>query len=135
MDGGVPTNLDRCDPHVLVVEDDADVLESLALILTDHGYRVLTATSGADALRVLESRERPALILLDLIMPGMDGLTLLDRLRGDHRFAHVPITILSAGSIGRAPRGYPFLRKPVSVEDLLAVVAKHCRRTIARGGS
>ncbi len=113
--------------HVLVVEDDEDIREGVALTLTDAGYRVRTASDGANALRLLEGGCRPCVILLDLIMPRMDGLTLLDRLRAEPRLARIPVTILSAGSICQAPDGYPFLRKPVSIDVLLDAVAKHCR--------
>lgn len=81
---------------VLVVEDDDDLRELLAMILEKEGYRVLTAVHGGDALAVLaEAPEAPDLVLLDLLMPIMGGLEFRRRQLQDPRLAPIPVLILS----------------------------------------
>src|SRR5438105_5744597 len=86
---------------ILVVDDDPDILQTLALCLSTEGYRVLSAANGQEALEVL-SRERPAAILLDLMMPVMDGWQFVAELekRGQR---NAPLLILSAD---RAVQGH-----------------------------
>jgi CheY-like chemotaxis protein len=108
-------------PLVLVVDDDPDILEAICDIVAAEGYRVGRARNGLEALeRVGESR--PDIILLDLMMPVMDGLTFAAALRdryGDHR---IPIVVISAdGNPARAAsvgaQGY--LAKPFDIDTLL----------------
>lgn len=84
-------------PTIMVVEDDADVLDVIALTLEDHGYSVLVAANGRQALDKLRAAEhRPALILLDLMMPVMDGRQFREAQRRDPALADVPVVLLSA---------------------------------------
>ena len=111
---------------VLVVDDDPDILQTLALCLSTEGYRVQMAANGKEALEVLAS-ERPAVILLDLMMPVMDGwqfVAELDR-RGQRES---PLLILSAD---RAVQGHAaklradaFLAKPFDLDELLVKVSQ-----------
>lgn len=80
---------------VLVVEDDQDTQRLLRTYLGEEGYTCRTAGNGCEALQALESFE-PALILLDLMMPVMDGMTFLAEIRLDERFAHLPVVVISA---------------------------------------
>lgn len=120
-------------PTVLVVEDDVDFRELERVALTLDGYRVLTAANGAEALAVL-STEHPCVILLDLMMPVMDGLTFL-RERGKIPDAQsVPVVCVSAGgrdlSAEALRRGaVDCLPKPTDLDDLCATVAEMCRRS------
>jgi CheY-like chemotaxis protein len=118
-------------PLVLVVDDDPDILEAICDILAGEGYRVARARHGLEALAAMD-RERPALVLLDLMMPVMDGLAFAQALRGRERDRGVPIVVISAdGNPQKAAavgaRG--FLAKPFDIDALLGEVA-----TITAGG-
>jgi CheY-like chemotaxis protein len=110
---------------VLVVDDDPDILDAICDILEGEGYRVARARHGVEALEAL-GRERPSLILLDLMMPVMDGLAFAQALRDRETGGGIPIVVISAdgnpqkaASVGA--RG--FLAKPFDIEALLAQVA------------
>ena len=82
---------------VLVVDDDPDVREITQLVLENSGYRVLTAHDGTEALEVLRaSPQRPCLILLDLMMPKIDGFGVIERLRANSELRNIPIIVISA---------------------------------------
>ncbi len=108
---------------ILVVEDEAPIREVLAEILRDEGYAVLVASNGAVALVVVAER-RPDLVLTDAMMPGLDGLGLLRRLRADPRTAAIPVVVTSAAlRPGSADLdGAAFLAKPYDLDDLLRAV-------------
>jgi CheY-like chemotaxis protein len=116
--------------RVLVVDDDKDIRESLAHILTEEGYEVAEAANGLQALAEIE-REHPDVVLLDLMMPVMDGWRTLQILRRTPRHADVPIVILSAVS---APGAADYIQKPISIDKLLALLAL-VRAKSRRGGS
>jgi two-component system response regulator MprA len=111
---------------VLVVDDDPDILQTLALCLSTEGYGVLMAANGQEALDLLR-REKPAVILLDLMMPVMDGWQFISEI--DQRgWRKAPILILSAD---RAVQGHAnrlradaFLAKPFDLEELLGKVSQ-----------
>jgi CheY-like chemotaxis protein len=109
---------------VLVVDDDPDILQTLGLCLTTEGYRVLMAANGKEALDLLQ-RERPSVILLDLMMPVMDGWQFVAELeqRGQR---DVPLLILSADRSvqGHAQqlRASGHLAKPFDLDELLGKV-------------
>ena len=109
---------------VLVVDDDPDILDAICDILGGEGYRVARARHGLEALARLE-QERPSVILLDLMMPVMDGLAFAQVLRSREDGA-IPIVVISAdGNPQKAAavgaRG--FLAKPFDIDALLAQVA------------
>jgi CheY-like chemotaxis protein len=109
---------------VLVVDDDPDILQTLALCLSTEGYRVVMASNGQEALKLLE-HEKPACILLDLMMPVMDGWQFVAELdtRG---WRKSPLLILSADRSvqGHATnlRADAFLAKPFDLDELLGKV-------------
>ncbi|WP_242343226.1 response regulator [Anaeromyxobacter terrae] len=114
------------DPLVLVVDDDPDILDAICDILEGEGYRVARARHGVEALERVEA-EKPAIILLDLMMPVMDGLAFAQALRERPGKAGIPIVVISAdgnpqraASVGAA--GY--LAKPFDIDALLAQVAQ-----------
>ena len=115
-------------PHILVVDDDAAVRFTLRGVLEDAGYGVTEAGDGREALERLASDEPYHLVLSDLRMPGMDGLTLLDRVRALHGAPRV-ILITAHGSeraaVEAMKRGaYDYFRKPFEPDELLAVVGR-----------
>jgi CheY-like chemotaxis protein len=115
----------------MVVDDDEATREAFALILTLNGYRVLTAPDGLRALEQLRACEqRPEVIILDLMMPVMDGAQLRQRLAEDERLASIPVLICTAaGPTCLGPslaQGADLLRKPIEPAVLLDAVSRYC---------
>lgn len=116
-------------PLVLVVDDDADIREAVADVLTDEGYPVEMASNGREALDSLSSGEfKPNLILLDLMMPELDGWGLMSELEKRPGLSEIPIIVFSAqgvppDTIARL-RVCGFLRKPLRLQDLLDLVGR-----------
>ena len=110
-------------PYVLVVEDDSDVREVVTELLRVEGYHVHDAADGIEALEHLAAGEgRPFLILLDLMMPRMDGWELVRRLQSDEEFAAIPVCTMSA--MGRPEGVAHALHKPFDSRALLDVVSR-----------
>ncbi|HEY3352798.1 MAG TPA: response regulator [Polyangia bacterium] len=114
---------------VLVVDDEDDIREVLRLALEAEGYRVETAAHGREALARLAAGARPCLILLDLMMPVMDGFEFLAARARDPVAAAIPVLVVSAfADRAAAVTGVAgILKKPVDLDVLLAQVARHCR--------
>jgi two-component system response regulator MprA len=108
---------------VLVIEDDLDIRDAIQEILQDEGYSVFTADNGVVALDVLSRIPRPGLVLLDLMMPEMDGHQFLEVLRADPRFTSMPVVVVSAG-ITVVPSIAGYIRKPFDTEVLLKTVRR-----------
>ncbi|MCA9717890.1 MAG: response regulator [Myxococcales bacterium] len=120
-------------PTVLVVDDDHASLENLEEVLEDAGYQPLTASSGRQALSMAR-KHRPDLILLDLILPDMDGWAVLSALKTDEKLAQIPVVMLSASDDsqhGLVMGASDYLTKPYDPEALLVTLARHAHR----GGS
>jgi CheY-like chemotaxis protein len=113
---------------VLVVEDDPDIRQVVVTALEDEGFHTASASNGAEALKVLERLPRPVLLFVDLMMPVMDGPSLIAALRANDKLATLPVVVMSAASDG-VP-GYPMLRKPFKLEDLVGIVDSYCVRRI-----
>lgn len=112
---------------VLVVDDNADIRELAAAVLRADGYDVREAVNGQDALDLLaDLREEPCLVLLDLMMPVMDGRTFLDRLGEQHRAAPIPVVVVSAAVTGSVAGAKRVARKPVSPDVLRMIVRDLC---------
>lgn len=114
---------------VLVVEDDPGIREVLKDVLELDGYTVLTAENGLDALRVLESAVPPCLILLDLMMPVMNGWEFLESVyeRGDTMVVgRVAVVTAVADLAGLERFGCRVIRKPPDIDQVLAVAREHC---------
>jgi DNA-binding response OmpR family regulator len=114
---------DEDKPLVLVAEDDEDILELISLILERSGYEVIRAADGEEALGLARS-ERPVLVMLDVMMPRLDGYEVTRRLRQDEATAGIPILLVTARvQDGDVQRGFEagaddYLRKPFSPEEL-----------------
>jgi CheY-like chemotaxis protein len=123
-------SVSRSGTSILVVDDDADIREALVDVLTDHGYPSQAVAHGAAALAALRGGLRPCIILLDLMMPVMDGLTFRQQQLADPDLKELPVLVISAGndlSVHAAALGaVETLRKPIDLDKLLEVVARHC---------
>jgi CheY-like chemotaxis protein len=111
---------------ILIIEDDDGVRDTIASILRDEGYAVETACDGVAALQRVSQGPLPSLILLDLMMPGMDGLDFRSRQLADPELRSIPTVIISARpdvaqKAAKLQVG-TFLQKPMSFEELLHVV-------------
>jgi len=127
----------RC--RVLVVEDDRDTREALLDVLTDAAYDVTTVGHGAEALALLrEDGERPCAIVLDLMMPVMDGREFRRHQQCDPSLSSIPLIVLTAHADreggAMTVHGGTCLRKPVELDDLLGNVAAVCGTACRRHG-
>ena len=116
---------------VVVVEDDADTREALVDLLKLLGYTVATAENGRRALDLLRTmKDKPCLILLDIMMPVMNGWQFLEERGADPALAGIPVVVLTADGSAASRAGdvavADFLNKPVNVGALSAAVARHC---------
>jgi len=114
--------------HILVVEDDKDLRESLCEALRFEGYQVICAEHGEAALRHLSTGAKPCVILLDLMMPVMDGWTFRSEILKDQALAAIPVVVMTAASPARA-RSVPsatVLQKPLQMDAVVEVVQEHC---------
>ncbi len=112
---------------VLIVDDDDEIREVLELALQTAQHATAVACDGQQALSWLRLHPSPCLILLDLMMPIMNGWELLEQLRGDERLGGVPVVVTTAfdRDLGRAAH-VPILRKPIELDALLDVVRRYC---------
>lgn len=113
---------------ILIVEDDEDIRSVMVDLLESEGYITKAASNGREALDVLDSMAKPCLVLLDMMMPIMNGRQFLDAIMSDALLAPIPVLIVSAvadktnteGSIG-------FLKKPIDIDVVLNVVSQYCK--------
>jgi len=109
---------------ILLVDDEEDILDFLELILEEQGYSVVKASSGRDALAAAQMH-RPELILLDVMMPEMDGWEVLKLLKADEEVAHIPVAMLTARTEmkdkiqGLQEGAIDYICKPFATKDLL----------------
>ena len=122
--------------NILVCDDEKDIVSALHIYLSAEGYRALTAFDGPEALRLLD-REEVHLVLLDVMMPGMDGITAMTRLRQSH---NLPVILLTAKSedtdkvLGLNMGADDYVTKPFNPVELLARVRaaiRHTRTTLS----
>jgi CheY-like chemotaxis protein len=114
--------------YILVVEDVPDILMLLDATLKFKGYRVMTATNGVEAMLVIQ-REHPALIITDILMPKMDGFSLVHRLRLSPETRNIPVVFLSATYVAPEDKTFAhtigvtrFMEKPVDLDTFLPVI-------------
>jgi two-component system alkaline phosphatase synthesis response regulator PhoP len=124
--------------RILLIDDDADFVESTKIVLESKPYEVIVAVNGDEGLR--KAREaKPDLILLDIIMPVEDGFMAAEQLKKDPGLAKIPVLMLTSYSTKGAGTGIPrsrgveveyedYINKPVSPDELLSIVAKHLQK-------
>lgn len=113
---------------LLIVEDIPNILELLEVTLRFKGYQVITARNGEEALEVIE-KQRPALVITDILMPRMDGFTFVYRLRSNPKTQDIPVVFLSATYIAPEDKDFAltigatrFLEKPIDNDELLRTI-------------
>jgi DNA-binding response OmpR family regulator len=125
---------------ILVIEDDSDIVEIIQYNFEREGYRVITASNGEKGIDAVISR-KPALIILDLMLPGLDGLEVCKRLRSNADTRSIPIVILTAKGeesdivLGLGVGADDYVTKPFSPKELLARITAVLRRGDLKGDS
>lgn len=112
---------------ILIVEDDRDIRETLQQLLETEGYRVYSSANGKEALETLKRIDRPCLILLDLMMPVMNGWEFLEARTNDDICASIPVVVASAaGEAAKTAKATGFIKKPLELHTLLNEIQKFC---------
>lgn len=125
-------------PKILLVDDDADFVESTKIVLESKAYEVIVAHEGDEGLRKARE-ESPDLILLDIIMPVKDGFSAAEQLKEDPQLSKIPTLMLTSFSARHGETAIPvsrgltletedYIEKPVSPEELLARVEKYLKK-------
>jgi CheY-like chemotaxis protein len=111
---------------LLIVDDDEDIVDTVRMVLSRRGWQVEAAADGAVGLERLRSGLRPKVVLLDLMMPGINGWQFCDALRAEPELSHIPVVIISgAGDVGEKARSVGavgHLRKPFELTELYEAV-------------
>ena len=128
-------------PYILIVDDDPDILEGILTILESQPYRLATARDGKKCIEMIEE-EIPDLLILDLLMPRMDGWGVIRELRSEPRFASVPIMILTTVIEDASRRRYEletgmamdvqdYIQKPAKPADLIKRIERQLQKETA----
>jgi CheY-like chemotaxis protein len=122
---------------ILIVDDDAAIRKLLTVFLTHNGYTAVPVSHGLAALDHLQDEPRPELILLDMIMPVMDGAAFRRTQQDDARLANIPVIVISGAENISAQASTlsadAYLPKPFDFDALLRLVEQYCGRSRQRG--
>ena len=127
------------EPPLMIVDDDDDLRQTLAHIITVYGYRVTTFGDARAALDALQDGQAPFLILLDLMMPGMSGWEFRAAQLENATLASIPVVVVTAANV--ASHGMPtlpdveILRKPFDLDELLTIIERYAAAARVRGES
>ncbi|HXN56013.1 MAG TPA: response regulator [Myxococcales bacterium] len=114
---------------ILLVDDDPEILEMTEALFSLEGYAVTTAQNGLVALGKLDGGLRPCVVLLDLMMPQMNGYQFMEELRARELVDEVPVLVFTAAAVRTPPTGaLMVLEKPLDVEGLVKTVASVCEK-------
>jgi CheY-like chemotaxis protein len=117
---------------VLIVEDDQEIRETLKEIVAAEGYHTLEAQNGRVALDLIDRGNQPCLILLDLMMPEMNGWEFLEKRRQNAVIAAIPTVVVTAAGLGATPFGATsILKKPILLLELISLIEKHCGKNLS----
>jgi CheY-like chemotaxis protein len=120
-------NEDPKNKNILVIEDNKEIQDSLKMALEIEGYKVFTASNGKEGVEKLERMPTPCLILLDLMMPIMNGWEFVEVISKNIMFSTIPIVVVSAFSDQKeTPLTNGYIKKPIDLDSLLSTVCKHC---------
>jgi CheY-like chemotaxis protein len=112
---------------ILVIEDNKEIQDSLKSALEVEGYNVFTADNGQDGMDKLGRIPTPCMILLDLMMPVMNGWEFVEELSKDLMLSTIPVIVVSAfGDKKGTPKTEGYIQKPIDLDALLNTVCKHC---------
>ena len=114
--------------NILLIEDDDGIRDSVAECLSSEGYSVASVANGIEGLEWLRRENHADLIVLDLVMPMMNGAQFLEVVRGDPVYRRVPVVLMTAAMPTPElpmPPANGYLEKPFELQDLLATVARH----------
>jgi CheY-like chemotaxis protein len=115
--------------RVVVIDDDTDIVESIAIVLEGAGYDAEASSNGKEALDRVRA-ERPCLILLDLMMPGMNGWQFRAEQLQDATISSIPVVVMTgfpaAAENAKSLGASACLKKPIDLDDLLDTVARYC---------
>jgi len=125
-------------PKILLVDDDADFIESTRTVLENKQYEIITAVNGDEGIRKARE-EKPDLILLDVIMPVEDGFSAAEQLKKDEELSTIPVLMLTNYAIKGTGTSIPrsrgmelefddYIEKPVTPQDLLAAVERYLKK-------
>ena len=112
---------------VLIVDDDPDLLEVTTFVIESEGMAVETARNGAEALALLANNRLPTLVLLDLMMPVMNGWEFLAAVAKNPLLQQLPVVVLTAAEHREVPGAMEVLSKPLDLQELLRVVDRYVR--------
>ncbi|MHA1975173.1 MAG: response regulator [Candidatus Hodarchaeales archaeon] len=122
--------------HILVVDDEEDTIELARMVLEYEGYNVISATNGHEAISYLENTEvAPDLILLDVIMPKMDGIEVCRWIKKNNKLKHIPVFLFTAKvgskdrSAGKEVGADAYINKPFSAENLVSLIKFHLKKS------
>ena len=114
---------------ILIIEDDKDIQEMVKAALEMEGYHVYTANNGKEGLEVLRNIPTPALILLDIMMPVMDGHQFIIAMKSDPALTAIPVAIVSAyWDRATTTPAIGIINKPIDLDNLLSKVTEWCKR-------
>jgi CheY-like chemotaxis protein len=117
---------ERC-KNILIIEDDIAIREALRDVLEMEGYKIYSAANGKEGLEYLPKMTGPCLILLDLMMPVMNGWEVAAALREDTILATIPVVVVTAyPATAKDVQARSIIRKPIDLEVLLSIVSKYC---------
>ena len=112
---------------VLIVDDDPDLLDVTSFVIEDEGMAVETARNGEEALAMLRAGRLPTLVLLDLMMPVMNGWEFLATIAKDPLFKELPVVVLTAAEHAEVPGAMEVVSKPMDLKELLRIVERYVR--------
>jgi CheY-like chemotaxis protein len=116
--------------HVLVVDDDAEIRETMVELLRDRGYQAHGASDGIEALHTLRRHEHWCLIFLDLMMPNMDGFAMREAQLADPVLAAIPVVVVSATTdvpeVAKSLAAVDYFVKPARLSEVIKIVERHC---------
>ena len=110
--------------YILVVDDEEDIRDTLRELIEMQGLKAETAANGAEALEHLMV-QKPYLVVLDLVMPVMDGRALLEKMRADPQLSDVPV-VVSTSAPHLAPRDVPVVPKPINIAKMVEWLHRYC---------